>query len=268
MFRDILANRAILAGLAFFVLIVSGSLFYSWHVRRATEAEFAQTETFPQSVENKKDVGVSQDFESIDTHTIESSEAPIASDDPQAMSEEKEALPLYNTDAVEMTNPSLPRDGGSTEEERTDVPVSPYGFGPYPEIPQGFPEHLMPIWTWSDEKRQRVVGREIDFELMHRVLIKLYNDGDHEFRAVIRNDENGKIYPLYDNVVYVKRWQEMRLPGGTVAQYPAGQLTTEGFISPRDFVESGGKLPAHIKFIDRDTAGYDPYNFLNLERKE
>ena len=173
---------------------------------------------------------------------------------------------------VDLTQPLDDSDAtqGETQapqaEMMANVPVSPFGFGPYPKVPQGFPEHLMPIWTWSDERRQRVTGREIDFELMHRVLIKLYNDGDHGFRAVIRNDRNGKVYPLYDDVVYVKRWQEMRLPDGTVAQYPAGQLTTKGFISPQDFVESGGKLPAHIEFIDRDTAGYDPYHFLNLER--
>lgn len=30
------------------------------------------------------------------------------------------------------------------------------------------------------------------------------------------------------------------------------------------FAKSGGKLPGHLQFIDRDTAGYNPYDFLNL----
>lgn len=184
----------------------------------------------------------------------------------QETQDEIDIAPVDLTQPLDASDATLGETETPQAEMTADVPVSPFGFGPYPEVPQGFPEHLMPIWTWSDERRQRVAGREIDFELMHRVLIELYNDGDHVFRAVIRSDKNGKVYPLYDDVVYVKHWQEIRLPDGTVAQYPAGQLTTKGFISPQDFVESGGKLPAHIEFIDRDTAGYNPYHFLNLER--
>lgn len=149
--------------------------------------------------------------------------------------------------------------------EDEDVPVSPFGFGPYPEVPNGFPDHLMPIWTWSNEKKESVAGGQEDFELMHRVLIKLWNEGDHDFRGVTRSDQNGKVYPLYDNVVYVERWQEMPLPNGETGLYPAGQLSTEFFISPGDFIKNGGKLPRHIEFVNKEDVGYDPYHFLNLQ---
>ena len=45
MFRDMLSgSRAILVGLVFFVLVVGGSLLYSWHAHRTTDAELAETQ--------------------------------------------------------------------------------------------------------------------------------------------------------------------------------------------------------------------------------
>lgn len=44
MLRDIFSGSgAIFIGLVFFVLVVSGSFFYSWHVHRTTNAEPEQT---------------------------------------------------------------------------------------------------------------------------------------------------------------------------------------------------------------------------------
>ena len=44
MFRDMLSgSRALLVGLIFFVLVVGGSLLYSWHVHRTTETELAHS---------------------------------------------------------------------------------------------------------------------------------------------------------------------------------------------------------------------------------
>ncbi len=41
MFRDILSSRSIIFGLVFFVLIVAGTQFYSWHVRRTSVLSMA-----------------------------------------------------------------------------------------------------------------------------------------------------------------------------------------------------------------------------------
>lgn len=43
MFRDLLSSRWFQGGFAFFLLCVGGSLLYSWHVHRTTEAEFGKT---------------------------------------------------------------------------------------------------------------------------------------------------------------------------------------------------------------------------------
>lgn len=42
MLRDLLSSRMIQTGLVFFVIVVGGSLLYSWHVQRTTESDMAR----------------------------------------------------------------------------------------------------------------------------------------------------------------------------------------------------------------------------------
>ena len=43
-----------------------------------------------------------------------------------------------------------------------------------------------------------------EHELIYRVLIKLWNQGDHGFINGAFRDNDSKVYPLYPDVVYVK----------------------------------------------------------------
>ena len=260
MFRDILTSRLIFAGLVFFLIIVSGSLFYSWYMRRTTEAEFAQTDTFPQHSENKRDADVSQDFEPIDPDTLESSETSIAFGDTQAMSEAKNALPLHNTDDVETANALLPKDVVNTEAESTNVPVSPFGFGPYPEVPADY--FGVPIWNQDPDKISDFPNEATkNIELIDRVLVKLWQQGDREI--VGGSTHNGKVYPHYENVVYV-HWEESILPNGDRYSYVTSTLTgADEDPTPEDITI--GNIPSNFKVIDYNDAGFDPYQFLNLE---
>ena len=69
-----------------------------------------------------------------------------------------------------------------------DVRVSPHGFGAYPEIPVGAP--ISPF----DETDS----------LLGRVMVQKWNEGERFVGGTI-ND--GKVYLIYPNVLYV-RWQE------------------------------------------------------------
>ena len=56
MFRDMLSgSRALLFGLVFFVLVVGGSLLYSWHVHRTTEAESLRADDVVSERENRNE---------------------------------------------------------------------------------------------------------------------------------------------------------------------------------------------------------------------
>ena len=262
MLRDTFSSRAILIGVIFFGMIVGGTQLYYWHVRRSGEAELERTKQMGQALEEteKKRPATNADVP-IDTYTSDTSETPIVFNDTQPMAEEREALPSNEAESDELLDAFLVDEILSTE--RTDeVPVSPFGFGAYPEVPPGFPERFMPIWTWSDEKRAKAGSSEIDFELMHRVLIKLWNQGDRSFIGVKRQDHDGKVYPIYRNVMYVVNWIERR--NGTV-RLPAsffGQSDED--INVVDIMRYE-RIPTGVTFIDAHTEGYDPYQFLGLQ---
>ena len=55
MFRGLLSSRLIQIGLVFFVVVVGGSLLYSWQTRRATVAEFTRTDVVPHEKRSEQD---------------------------------------------------------------------------------------------------------------------------------------------------------------------------------------------------------------------
>lgn len=259
----------VFAGLVFFIFVVISSLFYSWHVRRATEAEFMLSNAYLQQHQKKNEaLTTNKDKNIVDTETFEVSEALTEIYEAQTSLEETEFLPIEDERFMDDPSEFLPVEISETEDMPTSpYGVSPYGFGSYPEVPTGFPDHLQPIWTWSEEKRAEFTGSGKDFELMHRVLIKLWNQGDQGFVAVTRSDDNGKVYPLYSEVVYVT-WREATDLQGNVHRYPgfalAGPNVPRLFAS--DFTHGMG-YPPHITVLDRDEAGIEPYEFLGLQRR-
>lgn len=74
---------------------------------------------------------------------------------------------------------------------------------------------------------------------------------------------NGKVYPHYDNVLYV-RWKEIQLPDGNVHRYISRVKGADQELTHED-IESGN-IPVNFKVVDLDDAGFDPYQFLNLKQ--
>jgi hypothetical protein len=142
-------------------------------------------------------------------------------------------------------------------DEPTEAKVSPYGFGPYPPIPPDYP--YPDLW----EAEARIIARGIDrkeHELINRVLIKLWNEGERPLSGTM---ENRKVYPLYPNTIYV-RWEEEALPDGTVRRYLA-EVT--GLPEMRVYSDLFDEdiIPPGIQTIDLESSGIDPYTFLNFE---
>ena len=258
MFRDILlGSRAIFIGLVFFIVVVGGSLLYSWHVHRTTDAELAETRRKVQPLKNDKAAHTAQD--TVDTSAVdfEHAKTPLETGKTQ-MSEDTEALPIDETsEMLDMADAFLPDDFVSEEAPAEDVPVSPFGLGSYPEIPEDYPKHLIPPWA----------GREINLseyasanELLDRVLIKLWTQGDKGFTGGSTAD--GKVYPHYPNTVYV-RYKEIPLLDGTVHR-AITKVKGGPEIAPYADQILAGTPPAHIRLIDLDISGVDPYTFLNI----
>lgn len=261
MLQDLLSNRWFQGGLVFFVLVVGSSLLYSWYVLRATERDMERHDRLLHGRKNKEGMR-STETVNVPTENETSGFVNTPEEDTDAsISDNTEGLP-NETETLDFADASLPDDMVSEEAPNEEVPASPFGFGAYPEIPAGFPKNLMPSWTWSDERKQNMVGQLEDFELMDRVLIKLWNQGDRSFIGVKRQDQSGKVYPIYRNVMYVENWierrnGEVRLPASFFGQ-------SDEDINIIDIMRYES-IPTSINFLDARTEGYDPYQFLGLQ---
>ena len=251
MFRDILTSRAILAGFLFFLLVVISSLLYNWYVRREIAAELTRPDPVIQQLENKKENHTAQDVGvSINTNRVGET-PPLETDASQTISDDREILPVDETSELDdVVDAFLPNDVVS-EEESSEGPVSPFGFGPYPELPEGWPSD---IWPRSSP----------DHELMMRVRIKLIAQGINVSGARMNN---GLVYPTIKNTVYVE-WDEeaghryiSNLSGDPEACKRLNAIEeareNEGGFSEAD-------IPSEIKIVPFEEGGIDPYQFLEL----
>ena len=64
----------------------------------------------------------------------------------------------------------------------------------FPPVPEGFPSNLTPVWLSLPGYQK---GDMPEHELMYRVLIKLWNQGERGFINGAFRYNNGKVYPLY-----------------------------------------------------------------------
>ena len=132
----------------------------------------------------------------------------------------------------------------------------------FPPVPEEFP--FTPVWLRSAGYRK---GDKPGNEQIARVLIKLWNQGDHDFQGGTIRHNDGQIYPIYPDVLYVQ-WKERVIDNGDGNPFPVRYIA--GSIGPfapefdaTDIVTGGfqAKYP-DIRFVPFEHAGYDPYTFL------
>ena len=110
-------------------------------------------------------------------------------------------------------------------------------------------------------------GDSYRHELIYRVLIKLWNQGDRDFVNGIYSHDYNKVYPLYPDVMYVE-WEEEEVAGPdgplTIQVISGGLGTETRFFTPTDFITGAWetKYPG-VELIDMETAGIDPETFLS-----
>ena len=148
-----------------------------------------------------------------------------------------------------------------------DAPrVSPYGFGPYPELPPPWPRNY---WDGDISKNHELIGR---------VRIKMYGEGI-SVDGMHMDDATGMIHAIIPNTVYVewssaknaegayeryvtaavghpdamKRWKDLQFPNGMDAG------------PPEILFES--QIPTDIDVLSYDEDGIDPYEFLGLDKE-
>ena len=253
MFRDLLSSRLIQAGLAFFVIVVVGSLLYSWHAQRTTETAFGKRPQAVSSIENKQETSTVP----IDFQTEGFVNTPEENTDIEAMGEETEALE-NETAIFDIADAFLPDDMGSEEKVPAD----------FPETPEGFP--MTPVWE-DDSYPNYQKGDMPDHETIDRVLIKLWNQGDHDFINGVLDGDNSRVYPLYPDTLYVT-WKEEVVDspeGPRTIRYPGTFFGThDPKFTPEELYFFGVEASyPEVNFVEKHTAGYDPETFLTDNEK-
>ena len=271
---NLLSNRAIQVGIVFFVLVVGGSLLYSWHADQTMKAELAATQPIRQHAEHINDTRTAPVDAATPGDVITPSENTEWS---EPISEETQDA-LEVTEFTDIADFLLPEDVVSEHAPAEDVPVSPFGFGSYPEVPTGYPLSESIPWEWSEEyiaaskktMEKILQAQGVSFtkflktnELMARVGIKLWNERRH-FDGITTSNQTGLFYPDEPDVLYVK-WREAIRPDGGVRRYMS--KTIGSAISNVSIAAQQGREPPPDWIEIRSfNEGIDPYEYLGLNR--
>ncbi len=149
--------------------------------------------------------------------------------------------------------------------------VSPYGLGPYPKIPKGWPSG----YPFNNTTKNH--------EILARVKVKLFAETGKYCESISFNQDTGFVYPIYSHTVYAK-WNTATLFDGTPVRYIT-EMSTIPEIG--DQIRSNAKTrhektPEHLRFRRRPmimaedipagvdvspfSKGFDPYAFLGITK--
>ena len=255
MLRDIFTNRWILGAIAMLIIIAGGCYFWYEHSLANERKAAADAAAFARQWEiNQKTQQKSSAAETTSTEApAENSTSPTA-----------EKPITDTTQDNETTNRETHTKNSVTPK---NVRMSPHGFGPYPKIPDGWPQGFF----------DRELTRE--HELLGRVRIKLHEQGIPTLGVGI--DKTGRVYPFDKDQVYIT-FDETYLPDlghvryiadifgdATVSQQIESNAQTRtrnmGLPIPLQ-IPIEADIPAGVQVLDK-SEGFDPYAFLNLKRQ-
>ena len=216
MIRDIFTNKWII-GAAFGLLIVAaGCYWYYQHTTAADKQAAEQTDKLLQQWEADK-------AKPPTTADKKSTQSPAEGTTSTAEKPITEITP--DTDKTELSQAQT--DSDTQTAETAEVRVSPFGFGPYPEVPADFPYPAVwdvPYTGPYDESAQR------QDELLCRVAIKLWTQGIVSYGGVM--GEDGLVYPNLKDTVYVEwaywgPFDNLRYPSRVRGDPSAGRRLSE-----------------------------------------
>ncbi|MDE0484083.1 MAG: hypothetical protein OXI67_16010 [Candidatus Poribacteria bacterium] len=248
MYRDFLTNKWVLGGIGFLIVLsVACVLWYQHDIAPHKKAAADAEKLLRQSQIAKKISDTDSEAEQAADGSVE--RTTLTTDKPINLTTdgEVEDTPSGHT-STNLTEQAQAKD--STQEVR----VSPHGFGPYPKVPEDYPTTV----SWQRDQPYLPEALRPQSELLSRVLVQLWTDGDKNFRG--GSTYNGKIYPHYHDTVYV-RFAEYEGPDGKMVRYPARTKSgPQVFYTETDLLNP----PSHLRILDLDSSGIDPYQYLDL----
>ena len=251
MFRDFLTNKWILGGIAFLIVFaVACVLWYRYDTADDRKAAADAEKLLRQREASYKTMKTSTAIKQRGVpHTASMETTP--------------ANGAVNTTGSVSETADNSKSQKTASDVKTDaaVPVSPYGFGPYPPLPPG--------WRGTPEKTWNNLSA--NHELLKRVRIKLISQGIDVRGASMKY---GKVYPIIKGICYV-RWETENTPMGEY-RYIAGStghpddgkrlraIREAKFNRGEDDDLTEADIPPDIKLVPYEEGGIDPYEFLGL----
>ena len=263
MIRDIITNKWFIGAIA--LLIIFAGACYLWY----------QHDTAPyrqEAAESAKLLRQQEAAKKVDTvnEAVQAAEKAPAESNMQTAEKsinESTAEVETNTEAETQQADTL-----SVTAEVADVPTSPYGFGPYPEVPDDLRSirRFKPVWEYSKWPNIRM-GKS--HELMDRVAIKLWNEDKRDWVGM-GGDENN-IYVNYPNTVYAT-WKETTDDDGNPIRYITSLSGSSAAVQRiksnniarlgRPGLKTAADIPSDIDVKLHSEDGINPYEYLNLPR--
>lgn len=262
MYRDFLVNKWVLSGIAFLILLSAACIWWYHYDTAPYKKMAAESEQLKQQWEKSQQTNMNKqskqdDADSSNNTTLSDKTHSQDTNDPDASL--RSGVRPATTDVVAHgpTGGVASLEGpATTQEVSQDTPVSPHGFGTFPDVPQGFPANIRIPWQWQE------IPYSAPKELAVRVLIKLWEQGDTHFTGVQYTDDY-QVYPHYPNTAYVRyriRTSEDGTPVKAISSITGGpdlpDVTSEMMAS--------GVVPG-VKLISEEQGGIDALQFLNLE---
>lgn len=232
-------------GAALLLLIVAcGCILYYQHSTSEDKQAAEQADKLLKQWEADK-AKQTTTAEKEETNTPAESITPTAEKPTDKIGEGTETNTDKSTKPVNIATPEQ----ANTEE----VKVSPHGFGEYPEIPEDFPgkENI----EWGKDSA--------GIEIINRVLIKLWTEGEKNFRG--GSTYKSKVYPHYNDTIYVKFRYAKNADGEIIGR---SSHKKSGPHVDWSAVKDWSNPPPHIRILDLETSGIDPYQYLNLPYKK
>ena len=151
----------------------------------------------------------------------------------------------------------------SLDELGRQIPFRGVDENGFPLVPDDLGSWFVPTWHWEMInfwnldilKWEEQISNLI---LIDKVLIKLWNQGDHSFIAA--DIESGRVYPHYPNTIYV-RWKERVDKNGVKSKY-ISFASSGGDVKLTSEQMRKGEIPPGIRVLGYDSGGYDAYEFL------
>ena len=269
MVRSIFTNKWIIGGILLLIIIAGGCYFWYQHSLAADRKAAADAQQLLRQSE-------------IERQAKQKAAKQTKTESTQAPAENNTAEKSVNKVTAEVENNTEAKTGQQSAppaetEAATDVPVSPFGFGPYPKVPDGMVlsngKPYKPEWEDPDYPNHE--GSR-DFELIDRVWIKKWEEGDRSIVGAGFYPEYNRVFLNYPNVVYVT-WDETEDDDGNTVRYitrMSGNPSAAERIRNNSITRLGrpgpkieADIPAGIEVILHSDGGIDPYEYLNLSSK-